>query len=446
MPVTTPAPLPRDPAEAQRVEHTRLRRRIVYDMHHQDVLSRLAQTVGTVRRDAWPPADLSSNPARHVYSQLAGLYRKSPMVIPPDGGEMVAAAMADSGLWSLMSRVQRDTLAFNEMLLHVSIVDGQPVYRPVYPDMVSVVTDPARPDVIVEVREWMEHEGSWARVVTSIDGTASYRAETPEGADISQDVLGGRFVGVSYPWQVDGRPVLPYVCYHAAETGHQWDAYSGRGVFEGSLNLAVQYTMYAHVLADASWAQRYAIGVEVDGLDATNAQAEVVTDPASLLMLRAQAEVGQPVVGQWSAPQDPAALLSAIERYERRIMDTALGQIGVTRQDSDVRSAMSLAVSRESQREAQAAYEPQFRRADIQLMRLTAGLLGGPVDGWRIRYQSLPRDPRELQMEVDRTLKLIESGLLDRVSAYQSMHPGLTRDEAEQAVQRIAQINRQYAA
>lgn len=440
-------PLPRDAAEARRVEHTRLRRRVVYDMHREDVLTRMAQVVGTVRRDAWPPPDLSSNPARHVYSQLAGLYRSSPEVTPPEGAELVAASMAESGLWSLMQRVQRDTLALREMLVRVDIVDEEPVYRPVFPDMVEIEVDPARPSRLLSVAEWIPHGDSWARLVTDIRNGGVYRAESPDGQDISSEVIGGRFEGQSFPWMVQDAPVMPYVAYHAAETGHAWDAYTGAGVIDGTLSLAVYYTLLAHVLADASWAQRYAIGVEVDGLSAEAAQAEVTTDPATLLMLRAQADLaGQPVVGQWAAPLDPSDLINTIEKYERRLVDQALGQVGVTRRDSDVRSAMSLAVSRESQREAQAAYEPLFRRADLQLIRLTAGLLGASQDGWRINYRALPKEARELQAETDRLISQIEAGLIDRVSAYQQLHPGLTRPEAEAAVQQIAQINRQYAA
>ena len=34
-------PLPSDPAEIRRVEHTRLRRRVLYNLHEQDIVTRL---------------------------------------------------------------------------------------------------------------------------------------------------------------------------------------------------------------------------------------------------------------------------------------------------------------------------------------------------------------------------------------------------------------------
>lgn len=443
-------PLPKDPAELQRVEHTRLRRRVVYSMHEDDVMGRLKQTVGNVRKEAWPPADMTANPARHVYQQLSGLYRQVPEVKPPDGAEDVAAAISEAGWWQLAQRNQRDTLALNDHLVHVDIVEDEPVYRLVPPDMVSVEVNPARPSEIVAVREWAkdpDKPDEWVQYVTD-PRTSTYAALDSRGDDVSARVLKGEFSGDAYRWQVDGKPALPYIAYHAAETGYAFDPFSAREVFDGSLQLGVYYTLLAHVMADASWAQRYAIGAEVAGLSISDdaPRAEVITDPAMLLMLRADPDhPGQPVVGQWTAPLAPTELLSAIERYERRVVEMALGTVGVSRRESDVRSAASLAVSREAQREAQRSYEPLFRRSDLALCRLTSGLMGAPTSGWRISYKSLPRDAHELAAETERLIAQVEAGLLDRVTAYQQLHPGLTRDEASAAVSQISSINRATA-
>lgn len=444
---TSPPPLPSDPVEAARVEHSRLRRRVIYGTHREDVIQRLEGMVGNVRREAWPPPDMTANPARHVFSQLAGLYRQVPELDPPAGGEDIAAAMADSGYWQLAQRIQRDTLALNDLLVKVDLVEGYPVYRMVWPDMVQVRVDPRRPTRIVEVREWSpdpDDSTKWVVLVTDADAR-SHRAEDSTGADVSERVLGGVFSGDGYPWWVGGVPVLPYVGYHAAETGWAWDPYTGAEVIEGSVQLGAYYTLLAHVMVDASWAQRYAIGAEVNGLSLTDGgqRAEVVTDPATVLMLRAAEDApGQPMVGQWSAPTDPGQVLDTIERYERRVVEMALGTVGVSRRDSDVRSAASLAVSREAQREAQRAYEPLFRRADLELVRLTAGLMGGPTEGWRIQYKSLPRDPQEMAAEMSRLSQLIEAGLMSRIQAYRALHPGLTHDEASEALDLIARENR----
>ena len=443
---TTAPPLPREPSEVRRIEHSRLRRRVLYNLHEPDIVSRLTETVGNVRREAWPPPDMTANPARHVFTQLAALYRQVPEVMPPPGGEMVAAAISEAGYWQLANRVQRDTLGLNDALVNVTIVNGEPVYRLVWPDMVQVEVNPRQPSEVVAVREWSpdpDDPSSWVTLVTD-PREPSYRAFDEMGNDVSDRVLGGRFVGDAYPWFTDDGPVLPYVLYCSAETGYAFDAYSGAEVFEGSLQLGVYYTMLAHNFADSSWAQRYAIGAEPVGLDAVGdgRRAEIVTDPATLLLLRqADESAGQPVVGQWTAPVDPESMLSAIEKYERRIVEMALGTVGVSRRESDVRSAASLAVSREAQREAQRAYEPLFRRSDLQLIALTAGLLGGPTTGWRITYKSLPKDPAEQDAEIKRITDLLTAGLLDKVTAYQQLNPGLSRQEASEALMLIDASN-----
>lgn len=416
---------------------------MIYNQYESDVKARLLRTVGTVRQDAWPPPDLTSNPARHVFSQLAGLYRRVPEVMPPDGGELVAAAVVDSGYWQLAQRMQRDTLAFNETLIHVTLVDGAPVFRLVWADMVGVDVNPRNPALITAVREWRpdpDLDGRYVLYVTE-PSTRTYVALDENGHDVSERVLGGQFSGEEYPWVVAGAPVLPYVKYSSAETGYAWDPFSGAEVYDGSLQLAVYYTMLAHVMADSSWAQRYALGAELVGGDITpnGERHEVVTDPATLLLLRqADDSTGQPTVGQWDAPIDPAVFISTIERYERRVVEMALGTVGVSRRESDVRSAASLAVSREAQREAQRAFEPLFRRVDLLLLSLVSGLMGGPVDGWRITYKSLPKDPVELAAEMDQLTKQIDAGLMDTATAYQQLHQGISRAEAETAVASIA--------
>jgi hypothetical protein len=450
--MTAAPPAPKDAAEMLRVDHTRQRRRIIYSMHEPDVRRMLRESVGLSRAVAWAERpDMSSNPAWYVATQLAGLYREIPEVAPPEGAEAAAAAIAEAGWWQLAARNQRDTIALNDMLVRVDIDrdTGAPGFRLVPPDMASIVSHPLRPSQPLAVKEWIQDPDDprhWVRLVTD-PRSRVYAAFTPDGLDVSQRVLGGDFTGERYPFIVDGSPTLPYVAYHAAETGNALDPWTGREVFDGTLHLGVLYTYVGHVVRNVAWAQRWAMGVEPMGADVDESgnRREVPSDPATLLMLRQMEDAGNPQVGQWNAPVAPSDVLTVAERYERRLVDMALGQAGVSRRESDVRSAMSLAVSRESQREAQRAYEPVFRRSDVRLVSLVSGLMGMPTAGWRVRYRSIPRDASELKAELDRQVGQIAAGLLDRVSAYMQIHPGMTRDEAERAITEIARINRAYA-
>jgi hypothetical protein len=445
-------PLPANPVEAQRVEHTRLRRRVLYSMHEGDVRARLSEAVGPTRAQAWKLTDMTSNPAWYVCSQLAALHRETPEVTPPDGGEDVAASVSESGFWQLAQRVQRDTIGLNDLFVRVDIdpETKEPGYRLVPPDLVEIITNPFAPSQPLAMKEWIQdpdNAGQWVQLVTD-PREALYMALDAEGIDVSARVLKGDFRGEAYPWFVGGKPVLPYIGYHAAETGYALEPYGGREVFEGSLQLGVYYSFFGHILRNAAWGQRWILGAEPVGgdVDEDGRRREIVADPATLLVLRQMEDAaGQAQVGQFAPPVDPDRILAAIERYEQRVVEMALSTVGVSRRESDVRSAMSLAVSREAQREAQRAYEPVFRRSDIRLLRLTSGLMGGPVDGWRIQYKGAPRDSIELDAELTRMQGQIAAGLLDKVTAYQQLHPGLLRDEAEAAVKTITETNRRLS-
>jgi hypothetical protein len=440
--------------DQQRCEHQRLRWRLMYGLAEGDIKARLKKAIGHVRQEMWGPIDMTSNPFQQVWSQAAALYTREPVFrtteLSEDDVAKVAIVLDDAGYWQLMQRVQRDTLALREMPVFI----GQPTdegrinFRPVPPYLVDVDCKPSDPTQPYKVWEWRqdpEEKTKWVKYCWKVEGdTGSYWVEDSDGQDVSERVLDGDFSGDAYPWMTPEGPILPWVTYHAARTPWFWDPYTGREVVEGTLQLGVLMTHYNHLVQAASWAQRYAFGAEPAGADATEGgeTGTVTADPATVTMLRPSDEaVSQAIIGQWSAPGDPQKILASIMTYERRLVDMALGSAQVTRASSDMRSGYSLAVSRESQRELQRSYEPQFRRADQELLQKVAGLLQIRRAKWGIIYHAIPRDPGELRAELDRMVGQIEAGLLDKVTAYQQMHPGLERVEAEKAVAEIERIN-----
>lgn len=215
--------------------------------------------------------------------------------------------------------------------------------------------------------------------------------------------------------------------------------------------LGVYLTFFGHVLRDASWPQRYVIGARVLGADAVDGEGnplagrrEVVTDAATLLEMEADPNgTGQPMVGQWQASADPEKLLTSISMYERRILTLAGIQApDVTRQDADIRSGYSLAVSREQVRTLQRVYEPQFRRGDLQLIAIAAALLNRATGSryaesatdYRITYYGLPKSSAERLGELAEIKARTEAGLVGPVTAYIELNPGTPYDVALAAV------------
>ena len=446
-------PPPRDLSELPRVRHTALRRRLLYSEFEADLVRLMEQQLGTVRRDAWGHPDLTANPYLSLWSQSSRLYAEEPDVVPPDASAApFVDALATAGVWAMMQRVQRDTLALREMLVRLDVVDGGLTMRTVSPDFVEASSHPRNPSQPVRVTEAMQIGSRWFRVVTDVSDPAypSYYAEDEHGVDASDEVLGGRFDGAAYPYRDSaGAPILPFVLYHAALTGCLWDPYTMREVVEGSLNIGLLLTYYQHVVRNCAFAQRYIVGAEVMGAgvegDAQGTRRAIVTDPASVLMLDVGEGGAQPLIGQWVSPVDPEGLLRPISMYERRILLLAgLAPPDVAKQEADIRSGYSLAVQRESVREAQRLYEPMFRRGDTELLRVAAALINGatgtayPETGYRIVYRGLPPSPVEEGAEREHVLSLLAAGLIDRVSAYQRIHPGTTPAEASAALAAIA--------
>ena len=437
-------PEPADPGERARIQHTRLRRRILYGQHERDVEERLIEAAGPNRAAIWGTIDLVSNPMAQVYSRLSVLYAGPPTLTVPAGGEDVAAALDECGFWQLAPRLQRDTLALREMLVRVSVSsDGAVACLPVFPDLVSVRADAL--GRLSRVEEWVQDpddSSQWIRLVHDVSGAEPiYCAWTSDGKDCSQRVLGASFTGTAYPYRdASGQALLPYVIYRASKTGATFDPYTSSDVVEGTLTLSVLYSFWDHVVRAASWRQRYAIGVEPSGLSpmgGIHAQA-AGADPSSISIFAPTEDGGATAsVGSFEVPSDAEELLRSIHARESRLVSAALGSADVSRSDSEIRSQYSLAVSREAQREAQRAYEPLFRRSDLQLIRLVASLLGAPTTGWKIEYSSIPRDPGEAAAELDRIARQLDLRLIDRAGAWLQLHPGASEADAIAAIAAI---------
>lgn len=434
---------------AARKEHQRLRWRLMYGQAEEDIRARVIRSVGSNRRAAWGPLDLTSNPFLAVWSQAAATYRTAPHVYAPPGGEGVLAQLDAAGHWPLMQRIQRDALGLREMLVRIEYSEDDGVLTvPVAPYLVDVEVDPRNPYRAVAVTEERPDPDDSAKTVkvTCDPRRLLYEARDEHGQDVSERVLGGSYSGAAYPYVGPTGPILPYVTYRAALTGSYWDAFTGRELVETSLQLGVLYSFYMHCVKDASWPQRYAVDMEPIGLTADDDSGKgIKTDPAVLLLLRNTSLEGTSgSVGQWSASSDPESLLRSIQAYERRAVDAALGTANVSRTTSDIRSGYSLAVSREEQRELQRSYEPVFRRSDLELLGKVSALMGGPVDGWRIEYQAIPRDPDEHRAELERLSLAVQQGLMSKVEAYMQLHPQVSEMEAATALQQIRAINAQY--
>lgn len=455
-PFAPPPPIPSDPQEAARWEHSRLRRRLLYGLWKHDLQARYTRAMGKTRTDAIGcEIDLSSNPFAAACAASSALYDREPLVGHAEGQDVVGAMQAlvsRGGLWPQMQRTMRDVLGLRECFVRVdALLDPmtsqiEMTYRPVYPDLVACISDPERPERPIEVREARlrtdprSNKLVWTWEIWSLVGDPHHQilssSSNIDGSNIIDvsSLYGlpeGGLVGGAYPCRrSDGRAILPYVLHHAARTGTLWDSWHGMEVVEGTLNVGVLWTFFADCVRNASWPARYTIGAEpagsgVEGANGTE-RTTVQNDPKFVLQMRASEDSqGQATAGQWAPSSDPQVLSEAIGQYERRLAAFAgLDPSDVQRMSGDPRSGYAIAIGREGRREAQRRYAPIFAPADEEVLSLTAVLanraLGTdalPEDGWTVDYESLPASPEEQQGQREHVLALLAAQLIDQTEA-----------------------------
>ena len=459
-------PSPTNPEEASRWEHTRHRRALMEGRWQRLLEDRLQMQLGSTRRQAWGIPDISSNPFKVVATELATLYDAPPDVSHNTAGGAVDelcgsnGLIARAGLWPQMARFQAMVIALREMWMRIDVEDGRLIYRPVSPDMTIAEADPSRPTTplaYAEIRlRHIRGEARWAYDVLDIRDPAnpSYTVrlakDTGMGEDVTLEVLGGTYSGDAYPYRrADGAPILPVVLYHASLYGDRlFDAFNGVELYEGSINLGVYYSFLAHLLRDASFPQRYAIGVRIAGSDMVDGgsrgqRVEVVTDPTTILMLDAAMEQ-QPQVGQFVAGADVEKIEATIAAIAHRLAtDAGLAPTDLQRTSGSAKSGYAISLSQDGKRTAQRKYVMQFRDADERLVAISATLYNRamgtqfPEGGYSVHYREIPLSPEELSSRRSHAMEMMEAGLMDKVEALR-LFGSLTHEDAVVRLEQIA--------
>jgi len=472
-------PFPADLGDAARWEHGRLRRRLLAGQWGPDLELRLRQHFGLVRRIILGAKSLAKNRFRKLCLELACNYHRAPLA-RWTGGSLDAmfgraGLVSRVGLWPMMRRVQTELIGLREMYLRPSWSPelDLPVVRKVTPDVVTARAYASAPNTPVEIRElrWRDLDGwsgwTWDWLsIADVDHpfyrVVEAKADGKDGADLTEKALTRKLSDGDYPYRWTegaraGRPFLPYIAYHAMRKEALFDPYEGIEVVEGSLDVAAAYTFLQHVIFRASWPQRYGIGVYVPGATpkqtAAGPRSEMPTDVTSFLHFDVDPNVQNPLVGQFAAGCDPEMLARVVGMLERTVSDfdgLDLSHIAV-RDTANPASAEALSITREGKREAQNRYREELNPSDVETLEKLAAVcniegwdVALPESGFLVDYQAIPLSPEEADGKRRHNAELIAQGRLSIVDAYQSEHPGTTRDEAMAELNRIAEDNRRF--
>lgn len=453
-------PLPDEEHDQERVEHSRLRRRLLTGAWRNDLEQFLAREVGPVRLRSWGEGDRTKNVFRNVVSQLSVLYDTQPVISHEQAGaaEELTRIVNDCGLWQYAAQLQQITVGLREGLYRISSYRDEKgntriMLRVVPPDMVVGDVRPDQPDQPVYIEEYrlrqFGDEYKWTKDVLNVRGEPYFKVLSADGSlDLSEKFLGvpGGLVGEDYPYYCEGLPCLPYVMYHAQRTGHLFDPYQGFELVEGSLVVATLWTFWRHCVRDASWPQRYAVGVRPAGgltTDRSQNLAYIPTDPASLLNFEPSSDIS-PVLGQFQAGADPVALGEAIRAYAADLsMDFGISETDLARLGGSPRSGYAISLSREGVRNAQRRAEPQFRLGDTETLSKIAAFYNRasgsnlPETGWEIHYPGVPLSTEEKVQAVNEWKSLAELGVASPVDLYMMIH-NVSRETATRELERIS--------
>ena len=476
--LTLPAkPIFPDKASNDRSETTARRRRLLEGNWASDLEDFITDSVALDRRAIWGALDTSSNVFKQGCEALAVLYSRKPSVgIERENAEAAReyigpqGALDKSHYFEMMANVQMKTIGLREMLMRIDISDSnQIMFRPVTPDMVFATApagDPMKANYLYEMR--LRKNDSTGEMFWTADcydlrdkNNPQYKVHHVEadgllGEEMTEMFLGGNMSGSNYPYRDSkGEPFLPWVFYHAAIDGQLFSPYELSEVVAGSMVASTYYTYLKHLMFDASFPQRYVASLQLAGLNTmdTNMASQrmsVSTDPSSILCFTADPDsTTQPLIGQFQAGMsDPATMLGAITTYERRLAtQMGIDPASVQKVSSDPRSGYSIAMSKESMREAQERYEPVFRVSDIEAIEKAAMISNAilktsyPESGYVIQYESIELSEVEQKSQRENIIALLDKGLLSPVDAMFKLYPDLATEE--EAIQKLRTIRQQ---
>ena len=392
---------------------------------------------------------ISRNLLKTVVQQTAVLYDRAPLVSNADeADDEFAEHLLRAGVWAQAQRHQLWTTGIRQGIrrvdwsgsppsaLRVRNVQTSHVYAEFPPD------DPRQPWLVVEAvpRVRTLDNGkpapcwTWEVIDLTDPADPQYRimkardGSHDKAVDLTAEFLGGAsndaWSGDGFPFRhADGSAFMPYVWYHAQDTGHSWDAWDMCEVVSGAMDVAALWTFWMHGVKDASWPQRYVVNAILRGLSQSDSNfgkhRSVEADPGSILQFMQDDALGAVTVGQWNAGVDPERLEVAVASFERALMASfGLGAADLQRDSGSAESGYAIALRKSSQRELQRRQAPQYGRSDRLLLSRLAALwnrfglgVAVPEDGWDVSYPALPLGPDERKGIEDKVKALTEIGI-----------------------------------
>ena len=473
-----PAPISTTPVDTDRVSESGKRERLLDGGWLEDLTGFMSDHVDASRIKQWGPPNQAMNLYKSLVLQLACLYDEEPTVRNAQLDAESEGFLMRLGIWPRMQHHSTLVIGVRESAIRIEHSAESPNginLRLVPATRIEVECPPHSPTVPNLIREATYRtigKGRTARTewCWDVHDIRDPRAPTftvvtqAKGIDVTALVLGDK-AGAPYAWisPVTGKPYLPWVLYHAADKGSAWDYREWHELVHGTYLLATLWTFWTHALKEASWEQKYAIDLMLQGLQTkgtgTTVRSKVTVDPTSMLMFKSKADAdGRPTGGQVSAigaAVDPLKMAEAILLFQQ-VVATCLGVApsDIQTTAANEQSGIAISLTRSGLRKMQRRYKPLFKSGDEELLTKIAWIhntFGDPTlpklpnDGYTVNYPALPLSPEEVAAILDRHEKLSAAGLESAVDLAIALDPSLTRDAAMEHIRKIAEESREIA-
>lgn len=440
--------------DSERWEKTRLRRRLLEGCWKQDIVYYMSLHLDKTRQGAWGEPSQSMNLYKSIVQQLAVIYNETPQVSNADMDELQEEYLKEMNLFSKAQQHSEYVIGLRDSIYRIYWNPrlNKVELRLVTPDYVLVETDPYSPQTPIKISEAVEREYQGEEIYTWEVWDIS-NPESPSLKIFSEDMkdnLTGYFLGEA-PYlfinPVTKQPFLPYVIYHAQDTGECFDDDSWSELVHGTLEVALLWSFWIHIVKDASWAQKYGIDVDLQGLSTKPGQerASISTDPASILMFKSKdGQSGS--LNSMQVSLDPKSVADSILQYSSAIMEN-LGLLGADLQKSSTQSGVSIQIRKDAIRLWQKRFEPMFRLGDKEMLEkvsLISNLFAPegfpilPITGYDIKYTAIEKTQAEIQELISYNESMLRMGLKSKVDMLMELE-GITR---EQAVMKLEQIKK----
>lgn len=425
-----------------------------------------------------PDTSLAPLPAQTRQLTTPGLYSRAPAVTGKRGPAARAmvdpekGALARCGYWARMQDVMYKTVGIGVYGLRIGTVirEGEvvPVLRSVRPQDAYVFCpddDPMNPVLVAELRlrrlvnpatgAVIQHGWFWDVFDISDPAAPSFTIrnamESKDDKDYAKDFLGATYQGGNYGWRTDAnQPFIPYVWYHAQDTGDFWHEYRP-ALVPGTLRAVANWTVAGHSMLWAQGEHNLVGGVDPNSVP-THLQAGARNQGVGVTVTHMRARPGMvtflPVEDERTLQAIPirsgidlsqSSGFASLYSMNLATVD-GINPSDATRRSANPTSAAALAISQTDKRAFAASVLPQFNRADLEAIAKIAWLMNRESDvvheaeGYTISYPTVPLTPTEQKDLRDQLEWEEEHGQLSPVEVYRRLHPGVSQEQAFRAV------------